>query len=196
MGAMPIARERLNSTLSGHRTQRMSCIRVHLLFVCGCTYWHAAGKGKSSGNCPTKARSWKPSGQSPARETEFRGVLVLLAEQRLQNSRLSDRCREQLLDPRRRRECPDTARQNPARRFRTCRPEKKDSRKLRVHAALASSPWQTAKLLCICSAVAKTAGRRFNGDTKTEAPNPHLYLGFITCDRILSTLKAGIKWLS
>ena len=81
-------------------------------------------------------------------------------------------------------------------RFRTCRPEKKKSRKLRVHAALASSPWQTARLPCICSAVAKTAARRFNGDTKTEAPNPHHYLGFITCDRISPTLKVGIKWLS
>ena len=69
-------------------------------------------------------------------------------------------------------------------------------KKLHVRAALANSPWQTARLRCICSAVAKTAARRFNRDTKTEAPNPPHYLGFITCDRISSTLKAGIKWLS
>jgi hypothetical protein len=35
----------------------MSCIRVHLLFIRGCTYWHAAPIGK-------------PSGESPTRETE------------------------------------------------------------------------------------------------------------------------------
>src|SRR5215471_15451694 len=96
----------------------------------GATILETIGR-ESRGNHRERVQR-KPSGESPeetiGRESrerlKSRGVLVLLAGQRLQNGRLSDRCGEQLLDRRGRRERPDTARQNPAWRFRTCRPKK------------------------------------------------------------------------
>src|ERR1700741_2362014 len=48
----------------------------------------------------------------------------------------------------------------------------------------------TLHMLCGC----EDCRQALQWGYKTEAPNPHLYLVFITCDRILSTLKAGIKW--